>query len=179
MDACEPDRPKAAAPAAVARHVAGIAWSLVDAATPGPTLRLADAAVEALVGRAYITILRLEAGSTSRRIFSTVPDVYAVGDLKPLGPSAWRDQVVAGGRVFVAATPAEIAAHFPDPGVVAGLGGRCLVNVPVPGRDGATIGLFNVASAHSYDEAAIGLLGTIGGLLGPAIGRVQPPSPQT
>jgi GAF domain-containing protein len=152
---------------ALCRHVAGLSW--VAGATPDVVFARADAAAEALTGRAYATILRLDEGCVSMRLFSSVPATYAVGVAKPLGPSPWRDQVVDRAEPFFAATPAAIAEHFPDPEVVASLGGRCLTNIPILDAQGRCIGLFNVAGAQAFSASELRMLQLIGQMLGPTV----------
>jgi GAF domain-containing protein len=154
------------------RHAAKLAWGLGDG--PSAAFAAADHAAERLVARSYSTILRLEDGGMSCRLFSSVPQAYPVGIAKPLGPSSWRDQVVDRGEVFLAATPAEIAVHFPDFEVVASLGGRCLANIPVPGANGRIVGLFNVAGGRAFAPSELRLLQLIGNLLGPAVAAAPP-----
>jgi GAF domain-containing protein len=153
-------------------HAAKLAWGLGDG--PAAAFAAADQAAERLVARTYSTILQLDGGGMSCRLFSSVPQTYPVGVAKPLGPSPWRDHVVDRGEVFIAATPAEIAAHFPDFEVVASLGGRCLANIPVPGADGRIVGLFNVAGGRAFGAAELRLLQLIGHLLGPPISAAPP-----
>ncbi len=161
----------------LAAHVAPI----IHAASPANAFALADAAAAQLCGRAYTTILSLEAGTLSHRIFSTVPSVYPTGVTKELAASRWRAQVVDDGSIFVAADPVAIAANFPDPETVAGLGATCLVNIPIAGPDGRTIGLFNVGNALAYDTSQLSVLAVVGALLGQALLRAvhKPPSEAT
>lgn len=147
------------------------AAAILHADTAVQAYATCDTAVAQLTGRAYTTILALEVGSISRRVFSSVPHVYPVGVAKELGPSAWRSHVVDAGRVFVAANPADIRASFPDPEVVAGLGATCLVNVPITGPGHTTIGLFNIAAVEGYDLDQLGVLALLGQLVGPALLR--------
>ncbi|WP_439495267.1 GAF domain-containing protein [Bosea sp. (in: a-proteobacteria)] len=154
------------------RHAAKLAWGLGEG--PAAAFAAADQAAERLVARSYSTILRLDEGGLSCRLFSSVPQAYPVGVAKPLGSSPWRDRVVDRAEVFIAETPAEIAVHFPDFELVGSLGGRCLANIPVPGANGRIVGLFNVAGGRAFTPSELRLLQLIGNLLGPAVAAAPP-----
>jgi len=123
----------------------------------GRFLRDLDGLLAATVGRAYLTVLVLRsprsAEVVARRVFSTVPAVYPVGEEKALPPSPWRERVLVARLPFLARGDAALAATFPDHAMIRALGADRLANFPIILED-ACIGLLNIAqwSAHDTDR---------------------------
>lgn len=65
-----------------------------------------------------------------RRIFSTVPSAYSVGDWKHLSGSEWASHVLQQQKVLVASGDGALARYFPDHALLWSLGTRSLLNFP-------------------------------------------------
>lgn len=66
-----------------------------------------------------------------RRVYSSVPSAYPVGGWKHLAGSDWAAHVLQGQRILVASGDAQLKHYFPDHELLASLGTRTLVNIPV------------------------------------------------
>jgi hypothetical protein len=66
-----------------------------------------------------------------RRVYSSVPSAYPVGGWKHLAGSDWAAHVLQGQRILVASGEAQLKHYFPDHELLASLGTRTLVNIPV------------------------------------------------
>lgn len=66
-----------------------------------------------------------------RRIYSSVPIAYPVGGWKHLSGSDWAQHVLVDQKVLIASGPTDLARYFPDHALLASLGARTLVNIPV------------------------------------------------
>ena len=76
--------------------------------------------------------MRFDAAAMAvRRIYSSDPAAYPVGGAKPKRDTEWGRQVLLQARVFVGEGEAAIRAHFADHALIAALGLRSIVNVPV------------------------------------------------
>lgn len=99
---------------------------------PLALLRAADAVGREAMGHRLCTAMRFDAASmTVRRIYSSDPAAYPPGGAKPKRDTAWGRQVLLQARPFVGEGEAAIRAHFADHALIAGLGLRSIVNVPV------------------------------------------------
>lgn len=118
-------------PALTAAQVARLAAAAREAA-PLALLRAADAVGREAMGHRLCTAMRFDAAAmTVRRIYSSDTAAYPVGGAKPKRDTAWGRQVLLQRRVFVGEGEAAIRAHFDDHALIAGLGLRSIVNVPV------------------------------------------------
>ena len=133
---------------------------------PDRFMRDLDAVVAAAAGRAYMTILRFHASAgasgdapaLSQRVFSTVPNVYPVGQRKALDRTPWLEQVYDRFEPFLADGPEALARTFSDYEIVLGLGAVRLANFPIV-RQGNCIGLINVAQSAGHDAARLMVIG--------------------
>lgn len=66
-----------------------------------------------------------------RRIYSSVPSAYPVGGWKHLAGSDWAAHVLQERRILVASGEAQLRHYFPDHDLLASLGTRTLVNIPM------------------------------------------------
>lgn len=120
--------------------------ALAGPGQPAAMFKAVDDAIDALFGRAYTTILKVENGLHTERVYSTVPETYALGVRKTLPDTPRTQRIFAEGTPFVANTLEEIAAQYPDHDVVVKLGAATLSNLPVV-YGGRVIGLLCVAGA--------------------------------
>jgi GAF domain-containing protein len=114
-----------------------------------PSITLAQAAEIATerLGSILVTVTVLTPdGAEVSRVYSSHPDVYAVGGRKRLDPSQtspiWLDQVVAGQRAFLGADRQAVRDFFFDWATIESLGCGAIVNTPVV-YGGETIGSIN------------------------------------
>ena len=118
-------------PALTAAQVARLAAAAREAA-PLALLRAADAVGRAAMGHRLCTAMRFDAAAmTVRRIYSSDEAAYPVGGAKPKRDTEWGRHVLLQARVFVGEGEAAIRAHFADHALIAALGLRSIVNVPV------------------------------------------------
>jgi hypothetical protein len=114
-----------------ADHLARLAAAARDPA-PLALLRAVDAVGREAMGHRLCTAMRFDAAAmTVRRIYSSDAEAYPVGGAKPKRDTAWGRQVLLEARVFVGEGEAAIRAHFADHALIAALGLRSIVNVPV------------------------------------------------
>ena len=114
-----------------ADQIAQLAAAARDA-TPLALLRAAGAVGREAMGHRLCTAMRYDAGAmTVRRIYSSDEAAYPVGGAKPKRGTDWDRQVLLQAQVFVGEGEAAIRAHFADHALIAGLGLRSIVNVPV------------------------------------------------
>jgi hypothetical protein len=130
------------------------AWAL-----PGQPTAILEAAGEAFskaVGhRLYTVTLNLAGGREVERIYSTNPEVYAVGGRKPVLPNAFTQQVRKEMKPFLAKTPADFIPLFPDHKTIIGLGLGCVMNLPII-FNGTVLGTVNLLDREgAYDERHI------------------------
>ncbi|VVE82519.1 hypothetical protein PSP31120_03643 [Pandoraea sputorum] len=90
-----------------------------------------------------------------RRVFSTVPAAYPVGGWKHLSGSDWARHVLVEQKTLIASGPERLKHFFPDYALLASLGVRTLVNIPVVVCR-RTIGAFALLfSATDIDQTAL------------------------
>ena len=114
-----------------AAQLAQLAAAARDTA-PLALLRAADAVGREAMGHRLCTAMRFDAAAmTVRRIYSSDQAAYPTGGAKPKRDTDWGRQVLLEARVFVGEGAAAIEAHFADHALIASLGLRSIVNVPV------------------------------------------------
>ncbi|MFC7476697.1 GAF domain-containing protein [Dankookia sp. GCM10030260] len=147
-----------------AAQLARLAAAARDPA-PLALLRAADAAAREAMGHGLCTAMRFDAAAmTVRRIHSSDPVAYPVGGAKPKRDTDWGRQVLLEARVFVGEGEAAIRAHFADHALIAALGLRSIVNIPVVLRGecrGTLNFLWPEAAVRPEWVALAGLLGLV------------------
>jgi hypothetical protein len=114
-----------------AAQLARLSAAARDAA-PLALLHAADAVGREAMGHRLCTAMRFDAAAmTVRRIYSSEPAAYPVGGAKPKRDTAWGRQVLLQRQVFAGEGEAAIRANFADHALIAGLGLRSIVNIPV------------------------------------------------
>jgi hypothetical protein len=130
-----------------------VALALAEPGQPRPTFAALAEAMQALAGFRVMTVLRMDAATLrSRRLFSSEPS-YPTGGEKQHARGAWSRAIIDERRHFVAATPDEIRATFPDHAAILATGCGAIVCLPVV-HDGvcrATLNLWH--EAGRYDDA--------------------------
>lgn len=105
-----------------------------------------------------VTVLTPD-GSEISRVYSTHPEVYAVGGRKRTDPSQtspiWSEQVIAGQRPFLGEDREAVRAFFFDWATIEELGCGAIVNTPVV-YEGTTIGSINFLGPEgSLDDESV------------------------
>lgn len=67
----------------------------------------------------------------ANRLYSSVPDVYPIGGLKPADETVWSRIVLGEHRTFIANNLREIAVVFPDYSTIEQLGCASIINIPI------------------------------------------------
>ncbi len=126
-----------------------------------PLLSEIDAIGREAMGHGLCTAMRFEAATMQvRRLYTSNAEAYPLGGWKAKRDTAWGRQVLLGGQVFVGEGEAAIAAHFDDHALIARLGYRAIVNVPVR-LSVACVGTVNFlwsAATVSPDQVAMARL---------------------
>lgn len=127
---------------------------LLDAiAGPNPTIDgfavCAEIAKREAGCRCLTVTLQDEAAGTVERIYSELPDSWAIGGKKKLSFGIWSEQVIGKKAPFVANSYEEMAAVFNDHAVSEGLGLGAIVNVPII-VGGTVIGTANVLNVPGF-----------------------------
>jgi hypothetical protein len=113
--------------------------------------------LERRAGLRYATVLSFverDGVVHGRRDFTTVPDVYPTGTLKPLPQDEWLDKIYRRHQMHVANGADAIRATYPDHDTVFALGAARLANFPIV-IDGRCRAIFNVAQADRDDWEAL------------------------
>lgn len=127
-----------------------------------PSYSLEDAAADARQRLGAIlftvTVLNPDGGEISR-VYSTHPDVYAIGGRKRTDPSqtspVWSEQVIAGQKPFLGADRQAVRDFFFDWETIESLGCGAIINTPVV-HDGRTIGSINFLGPEgSLDQSSV------------------------
>lgn len=119
-----------------------------------------------------------EGAALARRIHTSHPKEYPLGGVKPMTRDAWYDVCIAARAPFVANTPAEFSALFPDHGLITSMGLGSCVNLPVIGGGGKVIGTVNLLAGQGHFSARVvqdcqGILSLHSAELAAAMGRVR------
>lgn len=138
---------------------------------PAKALEHIEAARAAMLGPGLLTVNlvvgRPHAGSIDfqlQRAWSSNPVDYPVGGRKRKTPTAWTEQLLVRGEVFIGEGEGALRAAFDDSARIMALGLRSVVNVPLLAGDECRA-TFNVLGTPSQwrreDVAAIKLLAQI------------------
>jgi GAF domain-containing protein len=116
--------------------------------TPLALLRAADAVGRSAMGHRLCTAMLFDAKAMMvQRIYSSDEQAYPLAGRKPKRDTAWGRQVLLERRVFVG-DEAAIRQHFDDHALIASLGLRSIVNVPIL-LGGACVGTLNFLWAEA------------------------------
>lgn len=107
-----------------------------------------------------VTVLTPD-GTEISRVYSTHPEVYALGGRKRLDPTQtspiWLDQVVTGQRPFLGADREAVRGFFFDWATIEAIGCGAIVNTPVV-HAGETIGSINFLGPEgSLNDESVGI----------------------
>lgn len=133
--------------------------TLAEAHSAGQVFEALQLLANRLVGVRLFTIMRVDMQHMlARRSYTSDERNYAVSGTKPVEMNSWFEVVHAQKRSFVANTPEEMAAVFPDHELIASLGCGSVVNLPVflQGHLVATVNMLD--KAHHYTPERVALL---------------------
>lgn len=106
--------------------------------------------IEEEIGVVLFTVLRFtQGGEVMERIYSSHADEYPVGGTKQVATQVSPDWVAAcrdSGEPFLGATPADLDRIFDDASTIKALGCGSILNVPIPGPDGAPLATVNMCA---------------------------------
>lgn len=124
--------------------------------TPDDTFAALHRAADAACGARLftVTVLDWQAG-VARRAYSSHADDYPVTGTKPMGNSAWTQQVITRGEVFVANETAGFSPFFSDHALINDLGCEAAMNIPVSqaGKVVATVNILDAAGHFTAGRA--------------------------
>jgi hypothetical protein len=144
---------------------------------PSSTFRAFDEAVERSVGRLFLTIFRLTPEHMSERIFTTDPEAFPVGHMKPLPQGGRAAALYREKKPFLAFGLAAIRAEYEGHAKVIALGAEAMANFPIV-YNGAMIGAVNIGGRGWRDQGETeALVAPLVTALGPVV--VLMPFPAT
>lgn len=128
------------------------------AADPDPQagFRAVDALVQKAFGHKLLTVLRyLPETVEVERLYSSHPDTYPLGGRKQKQGTAWGEQVLDRGEIYICADPADIERTFSDHALIFGLGVGGMMNVPIlfAGRCLGTLNISHEAGRFAQSDA--------------------------
>jgi GAF domain-containing protein len=109
---------------------------------------------------------------TLQRAWSSNPHAYPVAGRKLKSMTPWTRQLLLQAQVFVGEGDADLAQAFDDHRLIASLGWRAVVNVPVLGAGQRCIATFNALGPRArWRSGEVLTLRLLAALAGPAIAR--------
>jgi hypothetical protein len=124
-------------------HFACLALAQAEAEQPLATLQALDAALAAVVGHRLCTMQVHYAGGEAERVYSNVPQHYAVGGRKLASNAPRMRELMQHGKPILIRTEEELRASYPDHAGASALGCGSAMNTPVRWR-GRTLGQVNL-----------------------------------
>jgi len=138
-----------------------------DKNQPQTIFQAVDGYLQKQVGHKLLTYL-LRDGQEVVRLYSSVPDAYPVDGRKPMGPTAWGQQVLERGEIFLGRDRAAMTWAFFDHDLLFSLGLGSVISVPVC-YGGKVLGAISLcASEHYYAEEHVDAAVMAASLLVPA-----------
>jgi hypothetical protein len=146
-------------------------------------LRIVDGVRESLLGPGLLTVnLNSSAGATApagaedvidlQRIWTSNPQAYPVAGRKRKTMTPWTLQLLRRAEVFVGEGDEVLAGIFDDHALIASLGLRAIVNVPLLDGAGACFATFNLLGQRpQWKPEEVLLVRLLALLATPAIGR--------
>ncbi len=106
------------------------------------------------IGTVLFTVSVLDkSADLARRAYTSHPVDYPTAGTKPITRDGWYDHVIAGGRSFVANTPAEFAKYFSDHALITSLGLGSCMNIPVISDANRVAGTVNLLAHAGHFDA--------------------------
>jgi hypothetical protein len=124
-------------------HLTRLALAQAEDNQPQATFKALDAALAAVVGHRLCTVQIHYQGGEAERVYSNVPQHYAVGGRKLASNAPRMRELMQHGRPILIRTEEELRASYPDHAGASALGCGSAMNTPVRWR-GRTLGQVNL-----------------------------------
>lgn len=127
-----------------------VAQALGAHGQPEASLRGLDRALEAAVGRKFLTaLLHRPADGVAERLYSSAPERFPAHGAKTLADAPTMRRVLTSGRPYIARDAGTIARDFPDHEKIFALGCGSILNMPVR-WNGHVLGQINLLHEAGY-----------------------------
>ena len=157
-----------------AEHQMAALCALIDAAgesgQPDRLFQAADATFGAVIGHRLFTLMIFDdANYEVQRVYSSDPEHYPVGGRKHKGGTPWTEKVIDGRCAWIGFNAGDIRWAYPDHELLARLGLRSALNVPVL-YDDRFLGTANALHTEEnyYEPADAGRSKPFASVLAPA-----------
>ena len=136
---------------------------------PIATFRALDAAMAAVIGHTYITVLLYHVDLQEiERFYSSKLDAYPLSGRKDVPENEWTEKLLINQECFIGYNANDIKKYFFDYELIHSLGCDAILNVPVV-YDGVTIGTINLVHEEGwYEEGDTEIALTIASIAAPA-----------
>ena len=136
---------------------------------PMATFRALDAAMDAVIGHSYITVLLYHADLQEiERFYSSNLEAYPLAGRKDVPESAWTEKLLINQECYIGYDANDIKKYFFDHELIHSLGCDAILNVPVV-YDGITLGTVNLVHEEGwYEEGDTEIALTLASIAAPA-----------
>ena len=150
-------------------HIQALGAALRLPDQPMATFRALDAAMDAVIGHTYITILLYHADLQEiERLYSSNLDAYPIAGRKDVPDSAWTEKLLINQGCYIGYDANDIKRYFFDHELIHQLGCDAILNVPVV-YDSVTLGTVNLVHEEGwYEESNTEIALTLAGIATPA-----------
>ena len=150
-------------------HIKKLAAAVRLPDQPIPTFRALDAAMDAVIGHTYITVLLYHVDLQEiERFYSSKLDAYPLSGRKDVPENEWTEKLLINQKCFIGYNANDIKKYFFDYELIHSLGCDAILNVPVV-YDGVTIGTINLVHEEGwYEEGDTEIALTIASISAPA-----------
>ena len=133
-------------------HIKKLAAAVRLPDQPIATFRALDAAMDAVIGHTYITVLLYHVDLQEiERFYSSKLDAYPLSGRKDVPENEWTEKLLINQECFIGYNANDIKKYFFDYALIHSLGCDAILNVPVV-YDGATIGTINLVHEEGWYE---------------------------
>lgn len=150
-------------------HIRALSAAVRLAGQPMTTFRALDAAMNAVIGHSYITVLLYHADLQEiERFYSSNLEAYPLAGRKDVPESAWTEKLLINQECYIGYDANDIKKYFFDHELIHSLGCDAILNVPVV-YDGITLGTVNLVHEEGwYDEGDTEIALTLASIAAPA-----------
>jgi len=150
-------------------HIKKLAAAVRLPDQPIATFRALDAAMDAVIGHTYITVLLYHLDLQEiERFYSSKLDAYPLSGRKDVPENEWTEKLLINQECFIGYNANDIKKYFFDYELIHSLGCDAILNVPVV-YDGITIGTINLVHEEGwYEEGDTEIALTIASISAPA-----------
>ena len=143
---------------------------------PMATFRALDAAMDAVFGHRYITVLLYHADLQEiERFYSSNLEAYPLAGRKDVPKSAWTEKLLINQECYIGDDANDIKKYFFDYELIHSLGCDAILNVPVV-YEGVTLGTVNLVHEEGwYEESDTETALTFAGIATPAFLQIAGP----